>query len=275
MEYGQATSGQAKANQQWFDERAVLHTQSEFYRVQDVIDGEIRLNDHEIDEVGPVKGKDLIQLQCHIGLEAVSWARLGATTQGLDFSAESIVQAERIAEQSGVDIRYHCGDVYDAPEIVGEDTFDVAYVNGGSLHWLPDLNLWGKTVAKLLRPGGILYLNHFHPVSLVLDDETPTFARDYFDRGSVAWEEPGSYADASAETSHNVHVVWDRPVSDIITAVIEAGLTVTRFQERPGQEFKQFPYQEQREDGLWYNPAGMGVHPSTFSLRAVKTAVGT
>lgn len=257
-------------NQTWFDERAALHASSEFYNVQSVIDGEIRLSPHEVEEVGDVAGRDVIQLQCHIGLEAVSWARLGATTSGLDFSGKSIEEARVIAKASGVDITYMQADVYDAAEVAGVEAYDVVYTNGGSLHWLPDLDRWSHVVHRLIRPGGQLYLNLFHPVSLVLGEASPTFERDYFNTGLVEWDEPGSYVDPEAETTNNKHQVWDRPVSEVIMAVIRSGLVVKEFHERPGQEFQQFPYQTQGSDGKWYNPVGMGVHPSTFSLKAVK-----
>jgi SAM-dependent methyltransferase len=259
-----------KLNQTWFDERAALHAMSDFYNVQSVIDGEVRLSPHEIAEVGDVVGKDVIQLQCHIGLEAISWARMGARTTGLDFSGNSLEKARSIAEASGVSITYLQADVYDAAEVAGVEVYDVVYTNGGSLHWLPDLDRWGHVVERLIRPGGQLYLNLFHPVSLVLSEDSPTFERDYFDTGMVEWDEPGSYVDTEAETINNKHQVWDRPVSEIVMAVIRAGLIIKEFHERPGQEFQQFVYQTQGPDGKWYNPTGMGVHPSTFSLKAIK-----
>lgn len=261
------------ANQRWFDERAGLHANSEFYRTHEVVAGSIRLGAHEIEEVGDVRGLDIVQLQCHIGLEAVSWARLGArTVTGLDFSESSLDEARIIATASGVDVTYVHGNVYDAPKILGEENFDVVYVNGNSLIWIPDLERWGNAVQRIIRPQGKLYLNLFHPLSFSIDPESGTLSRDYFNRERTDWSEPGSYVDPDAETTENAHSVWVRPVSDIINAVIKAGLRLESFVERPGQEFQQFPHQVRADDGLWYNPPEMGVqHPSTYSIVASKS----
>jgi SAM-dependent methyltransferase len=259
-------------NKLWFDERANLHADSDFYRVQDVIDGEIRLKPYEIEEIGDVTGKDVIQLQCHIGLEAVSLARLGAnSTTGLDFSASSLERARQIAKMAEVEVNYVWGDVYDSAELAGYNAYDVVYVNGNSLAWLPDLEKWGEVVESLIRPGGKLYLNAFHPISFSIDGETGAVVRDYFDRDITIWDEPGSYVDEDAETTHNQHAVWVRPVSDVVNAIIRSGLIIASFTERPGQEFQQYPHQYRGPDGLWYNNPELGFqHPSTYSVVAHK-----
>lgn len=255
-------------NLAWWDERASHHVRSDFYDVQRVIDGEIRLNPYEIEEVGDVTGKALVHLQCHLGTETIGWARLGANATGLDFSSEVVENARRLADDSGVDIEYVQGDVYDAPSLLGQNRFDIAYVNIGSLHWLPDINRWGDTVAQLLKPGGMVYINEIHPISSVLAENEPTFERDYFYDGPVLWDEDGSYADVGGSTTHNQHVIYDRPLSDIMTALTDAGLVVTGFREWAGQEYQQFPDQVRGEDGRWYTP-GQARFPSMFSLKAV------
>lgn len=263
-----------ETNRQWWDERASLHAESDFYSLERVINGEQRLSDYEIEEVGLVEGKELLHLQCHLGTESVNWARLGAKVSGLDFSSSVIEQARQLADKCGVSVDYRQGDVYQAADIFGQEVFDIVYVNIGSLHWLPDINLWAKMVRSVLRDGGKLYVNEIHPFSSILGDEKDNgmmVAYDYFNRQPVVWNDPGSYADTK-ETTHDEHVIYDRPLADILTAVIDAGLTITGFQERQGQEYQQFEFQVKGKDGKWYNPPGMGTFPSTFSLRAVKQA---
>lgn len=262
-----------QTNREWWDERAQLHASSQFYSLDKVIAGEQRLSDYEIKEIGPVEGKSLLHLQCHLGTESVNWARLGARVSGLDFSAAVIEQARQLAEKCGVDIEYRQGDVYEAATVFEGKEFDIAYVNIGSIHWLPDINLWAKSVASVLKNGGKLYVNEIHPFSSILGDQEDngmTVAFDYFNRKPVTWNDAGSYAD-TPETTHDEHVIYDRPLSDIFMALIDAGLTITNFQERQGQEYQQFNFQIKGEDGRWYNPEGMGTFPSTFSLTAVKT----
>lgn len=259
-------------NQAWWDERATLHARSSFYDIQKVVEGETRLSDYEITEMGDVKNRSLLHLQCHIGTETISWARLGANVTGLDFSKTAVATATELSKRSGISARFVQGSVYDAAELVGKNAFDCVYVNIGSLHWLSDIGRWARAVNNVLVPGGKLYVNEIHPISSVLAESGPTFERDYFDTSGVIWDEPGSYAD-TPDTQNNKHVIWDRPISEIITAVMEAGLTLTSFAERAGQEYQQFPYQIQHKDGKWYNPTELGIHPSTFSISALKRVV--
>ena len=261
-----------QTNRDWWDERAPLHAESEFYSLDRVIAGEQRLNDYEIEEVGPVKDKNLLHMQCHLGTESVNWARLGANVSGLDFSAAVIEQAKDLAKKCGVEIDYRQGDVYEVRDVFKGETFDIVYVNIGSLHWLPDIDAWGKAVSSVVKDGGILYINEIHPFSSILgdgEDNGMTVAYDYFNRKPVTWNDPGSYADTDA-TKHDEHVIYDRPLSDIMMAIINAGFTIDCISERQGQEYQQFEFQVQGDDGRWYNPAGTGVFPSTFSLRAKK-----
>jgi 23S rRNA G2069 N7-methylase RlmK/C1962 C5-methylase RlmI len=49
----------------------------------------------EAAELGDVRGKRVLHLQCHIGLDTLRLARLGAVATGLDFSAVAVNAARR------------------------------------------------------------------------------------------------------------------------------------------------------------------------------------
>lgn len=259
-------------NLKWWDERASMHAKSKFYNLPGIIAGVQRISDYEIDEIGGVRGKRLLHLQCHLGTETIDWARLGAEVSGLDFSREVIKQAEQLSEKCGVKIDYRVGNVYEAPLIFGDEKFDIVYVNIGSLHWLPDIYNWAKVVNEMLKDSGVLYVNEIHPFSSILGDQENNFmvvSYDYFNRMPIEWNDTGSYADTEP-TKFDKHIIYDRPLSDIIMSIINANLRLELFKERPGQEYQQFEFQVQGKDGRWYNPSGMGVFPSTFSLKARK-----
>lgn len=263
-------TGAYKENRAWWDERGSLHAASEFYGLSEVIKGNDRLGAHEVEEMGSVDGLTLVHLQCHLGTETIGWARRGAIVSGLDFSAETLKQAKALAKTCGLSIDYRLGNVYDAEVVFDHKQFDRIYVNIGSLHYLNDIERWANVVKKLLAPSGQLYVDEIHPVSSALAEDSPTFVRDYFNVSGQTYDEEGSYADVSASTVHNKHTVWDHPISDIIGAVIGAGLRLDMFHERAGGEYQQFPYQVQDADGLWRNPSQYGVFPSMFSLKATK-----
>ena len=144
-----------EANRRMWDERVPIHLKSDFYDVTGFLDGTSHLRDFEREELGDVRGKSLVHLQCHFGLDTLSWARLGAEVIGLDFSEVAIVSARDIAERLGLDAEFVVGDVHSAPEVLGR-RFDVVYTGLGSISWLPDLDRWARVIADLLEPGRCL-----------------------------------------------------------------------------------------------------------------------
>ena len=73
-----------RINRNNWNERAPLHAASDFYDVAGFKAGRITLTDIERQEVGDVSGKTLLHLQCHFGLDTMSWSRLGAKATGVD-----------------------------------------------------------------------------------------------------------------------------------------------------------------------------------------------
>ncbi|MDQ3878800.1 MAG: class I SAM-dependent methyltransferase, partial [Actinomycetota bacterium] len=162
------------ANQKLWDEWTEIHERSDFYDLESFIRGDenydkrrgppgVRLRKYEIDEVGDVTGKDLLHLQCHFGIDTLSWARLGARVTGADFSPKAVGLARKVAKEIEIDARFVEANVYDLPEVLDED-FDIVYTSRGALPWLPDIRRWAEVAAHFVRPGGFLYVTEAHPV---------------------------------------------------------------------------------------------------------------
>jgi SAM-dependent methyltransferase len=145
------------------DERVPIHTASDFYDVEGFLAGASSLRPFEVAEVGDVSGRTLVHTQCHFGLDALSWARRGATVTGLDFSQPAIDAARALAARAGLQAEFVQADVYDATSALGGRRFDVVYTGLGAINWLPDIEAWARTMASLVAPGGIFYLSEFHP----------------------------------------------------------------------------------------------------------------
>lgn len=230
-------------NRRLWDERVPINTASSFYDLTAFRAGAEDFDRFQLDEIGDVTDLDLAHLQCHIGLDTLSWARRGARVAGVDFSAAAIGQAAALAAELGLDhrARFVTGDVYDAVELLGAGAFDIVYTGNGALMWLPDINRWARTMAGLLRPGGRLYLAEFHPLTDVLDDDHGlTAARDYFARNARTYDSPGSYADWEAETTHNTATEWHHTLGDVISAVAGAGLRVEFVHEHDTIPFQRY-----------------------------------
>ncbi|MQY09104.1 class I SAM-dependent methyltransferase [Actinomadura macrotermitis] len=259
-------------NRPLWDERVAVHFGSDFYDVPGFRAGAQTLRDFEIAEVGDVAGRRLAHLQCHFGLDTLSWARRGARVTGLDFSGAAMEAAQGLAADCGIDARFVTADVYDAPAALGE-TYDIVYTGLGSLVWLPDLGRWAGVVAALLEPGGFLYLSEFHPVSHMLDDETgTTVAYDYFDRSPQYWDEPGTYTDGGAALTHTRSVEFQHGLGDVVSALAAAGLRVDFLHEHDHTLWARFTTLEQ--DGTVYRqPAGRPRVPLMYSLKATRPRV--
>lgn len=262
--------GWLDANREFWDERVPLHLGSDFYDVEGFRAGRDTIPRHHVVELGDVCGQNLLHLQCHIGLDTLSWARRGARVVGLDLSQAAIEAARDLNQALDLDAEFVVADVYDAAEALRGRTFDAVYTGRGALCWLPDLDRWARTVAGLLRPRGVLYLEEAHPFHEILDDDDLTIRRDYLGSERMVFEDPGSYADPDAPTVHNRRYEWVHPLGEVISAVADAGLRVDLVREREGIWWQRWPFMERREDGLWHLPAGMPRIPLRYSLRATR-----
>src|SRR6476661_7573857 len=92
-----------------WDERAAAHAASPDYAVSRFIDDPSFLSEvvsFDLPRLGDIAGLDVVHLQCHIGTDTVSLARLGARVTGLDFSPEAVEAAGRLAAECGLEARF-------------------------------------------------------------------------------------------------------------------------------------------------------------------------
>ncbi|MFC6885611.1 MULTISPECIES: class I SAM-dependent methyltransferase [Actinomadura] len=259
-------------NRALWDERVPIHFGSAFYDVEGFRQGAISLRGFELREVGDVAGRRMVHLQCHFGLDTLSWARRGALMTGLDFSGPAVEAARRLAVDAHLPARFVQADVYDAVAALGA-TYEIVYTGLGSLVWLPDVARWASVVAALLEPGGFLYLSEFHPFADILDDaEGRMVEYDYFDRGPHVWDEKGTYTGEWADTEHTRSVQFQHGVGEVVSALTGAGLRVEFLHEH---DFTLFPrYESMERDGATYRlPKERPRLPLMYSLRATRPSL--
>ena len=267
-----------RANNALWDDWTAVHERSAFYDLEGFKAGGIRLAAHEIAEVGDVAGLDLLHLQCHFGIDTLSWARLGARVTGADFSAAAIDLARRVATEIGYpDARFVRSELYDLPQVLDAE-FDVVYTSNGVLGWLPDIRRWAAVVAHFVRPGGRFYIYEVHPVVMAFADEDVVpgelrLAYPYWEhRDPIAVPVRGSYADREADVAAPTEYGWDHGLGEIVTALVDAGLAVRSLREYPFLPWK-VDFLVETPDGTWRLPAGTsGELPLSFSILATKPA---
>jgi SAM-dependent methyltransferase len=278
--------GARAANLALWNRWTQVHEASPFYDVEGFKAGATSLWPLEREELGPFvhEGTSLLHLQCHFGLDTLSWARRGAAVVGLDFGDEAIALARRLAEETGLSGRaeFVCADVYDANRHLGDRRFDVVFVSWGAIEWLPDLDRWAAVVERHLEPGGVFYLAELHPFAQILDDEAPEgvfrVRYPYFHSPAepAVDEISGSYADPDADTAGHVAYSWQHDLAEVVGALVGAGLRLEHLHEFPTSPAPSWPGMVQDEDRWWWLPDGEGGRrkdlPLSYSLLASKPA---
>jgi SAM-dependent methyltransferase len=262
-----------EANRVHWDEATDVHIASDFYDVDAFKNGHDRLHRIEREELGDVSGKSLLHLQCHFGMDTLSWARRGATVTGIDFSERAIENARALSAETGVPGEFIVSDVYELPT-KSTAQFDIVFTSYGAIYWLPDLKRWGAIAASYVKPGGTFYIAEFHPVGFMfdtVDPEVPDYVLKYpyFYSAKPIVDDSGDYADPAAEMQNTVTYSWAHSMSDIVNAINGAGLHIEFFHEFPLSAMKQFPWLEQDGD-MWKVPPDRYQMPMTFSIKARK-----
>ncbi len=269
-----------QANRQLWDAWTRINLKSSFYDVEEFaagrggdLDAVVRAT------VGDVRGKSLLHLQCHFGMDTIRWAQHGATVTGADFSAEAIAAARALATRMRVPATFVQSDLYDLPSKL-EGRFDVVFTSHGVLGWLPDLDRWAKVVAHFLAPGGVFSIVEAHPVMMLFNDrlKDPDLALLYpYFHGPepIREEHTGCYA-APDDPITSVEHCWLHTMSGIIGALVRAGLRIASFEEYPFVAWRFFPWMEEDADGWWRLPEheglpqGPGSLPLMYSLTATR-----
>ena len=261
-------------NKARWDELAELHFEDSDYDVKGFLEGNTSLMDLEIKDMGDVKGKKLLHLQCHFGMDTLSWARLGAEVTGVDFSEKGIANAKKLAELSNLDGKFVASNIMDLEEnLDGKSSYDIVFTSYGVLGWLSDMKRWAEVIAFYLKPGGKFYIAETHPVGGIFDDEDENVLKpryNYFYSSEPEYGEYGnSYAIGDRQLKNKGEYWWSHTVSDIINSLIDAGLKIEFFREYPYLCWKMLPFLEKRGK-LHYMPDKYPQIPMTFTIQAVK-----
>lgn len=257
-------------NRTSWNERTPIHISSAMYDVPGFLTGKSSLKAPEMELLGEVIGKEVLHPQCHFGLDTLSLARMGAHVTGLDFSDEAIRQAERLAEQCGLEARFVCSDVYDMGTWIEPESKDLVFVTYGAICWLPDLHIWAKLLSRTLKPGGRLLLVEFHPVLYIFDFTTRNPDYPYFPHSApITEEQKGTYADKEAAIK-NVDHFWTHPFSEVLDALLEAGLQLTHFREWDYSPWDCFDNMREVAPGQFRFEVGSHPLPHLFGLVATK-----
>lgn len=266
-----------------WNERAPAHAESADYGTSQLIANPDSLSDvvtFDLPRLGDLSGLKVVHLQCHIGTDTISLARLGAEVTGLDFSEQAIEQARSLAERANVNATFVQADLYQALDVLTPGSFDLVFTGIGALCWLPHIRPWADIVSKLLVPGGRLFLREGHPMMWSIDesctDDLLVVHYPYFETPDPITEvDPGTYVVTDvAFTQHTSHS-WNHGLGEIVTALLEAGMELTMLEEHRSVPWNAIPgqmvLQENGEYVLAENPSRL---PLTYTLQARRRYAG-
>ena len=279
-------------NRSNWDSRAPVHAQG--YGIDRLLADPRSLSGvvaFDLPRLGDIAGLDVVHMQCHIGTDTLSLARLGARVTGVDLSGASLDEARSLATRAGADIEYVQSDVYAAPGALDGRRFDLVYTGIGAICWLPSIRRWAQTVTDLLRPGGRLFIRDGHPVLLSAlamtvgaehEDRqqqawitgpggvTPALELPYFEQPEpLVWNDEYTYA-GTEKVAQPRSMDWNHGLGEIVTAVLDAGLELTSLTEHDSVPWDALPGlmvldEVTGEYRLRDRPARL---PATFTLTA-------
>ena len=262
-----------------WNERVPLHAASQDYGLDRFRSDPAHLSDvvrFDRERLGSLEGQRVAHLQCHIGTDTVSLARLGAThVTGLDFSPMAVEVARQLALDLHLPVDIVEADVYSAPDALGPGRFDVVYTGRGALCWLPDIDRWASVVSDLLTPGGRLFLREGHPVLWSLDYEAHdslVIGHPYFETADPIIDvEETTYVETTARLQNTVTHSWNHGLAEVISAVMNHGLTLTGITEHMSVPWEALPGQMVlASGGEWVLKDRPDRLPLTYTLQASK-----
>jgi len=260
-----------ETNRELWEEWTDINARSKMYNLEGFKQGVNKIDPLILSEVGDVTGKSMLHMQCHFGMDTLSWARLGAKVTGADFSPKAVQLAESLAAELNIPARFVCCDIYDLPAHL-QGQFDIVFASYGVLTWLPDFPRWMKVAADFLKPGGMFYLADGHPSSWIFDEYADTWdiQYPYFQKEPMTCEDSGSYADRDPENKTMTSYQWQHTLGEIVTSICDNGLRLDYLHEFGFVEFQAHPTLVDDGRGFWHHPKGDDQLPLLFSVKARK-----
>lgn len=216
-------------NKKLWNDRTIVHVNSEFYNNETFLKGKNSLNEIELNLLGNVRGKSILHLQCHFGQDSISLARLGAKVTAVDFSEKAIETAIALNKKSGTDCKFICSDVYSLATVL-DQKFDIIFTSYGVIGWLPDMQKWANLIASFLKPGGVFVIAEFHPSVWMFDNDFKYVQYSYFKSEPIIETEEGTYADKDSKIN-TTSITWNHSLSEVMSSLLNSGLRIDSFNE--------------------------------------------
>lgn len=251
-------------NKELWNKRTKVHIDSDFYDVKSFLRSPNSLNSIELNLLGDVKGKRILHLQCHFGMDTISLTKKGAVVTGVDLSPESIRQAKELAAKCQVEVRFIESDIYKLSEVLNEQ-FDIVFTSYGTIGWLPSMPKWAQTIKHFLKPKAKFVFVEFHPVVWMFSYDFSKVEYNYSDSTPIVEEIEGSYTDGGSDLKEK-SVSWNHGLALVINSLLQEGMTLANFQEYFYSPYNCFENTVEIETGKFQIKGHEGKLPMVYSL---------
>lgn len=225
-------------NKNAWDLISPMHEHSAFYNLETFLKTKNSLHEIELKALGDISGKRILHLQPHICVDSISMAVRGAQVTVVDFSKEALRIGKKLAkrlnrnidfvEQNGLDIKY-------------DNHFDIVFLSYGALCWIPNLEIYFRSIYKALKPGGFFYFIDFHSNIFCYDAITGQRKYEITSEETPIHEyRKGSYASNVITKEYDVYY-WIHSTSDMINALIRNHFKLYEMNEYDFLPFDCFP----------------------------------
>jgi 2-polyprenyl-3-methyl-5-hydroxy-6-metoxy-1,4-benzoquinol methylase len=251
-------------NRAAWDQLAAVHGQDGYYDSDALVAGGSSLIEEEEDALlhavgATLAGKRILHLQCHIGFDAITFARRGASVTGVDFSMVALDKARCLADRCGVKVDWVHADAVQLPASL-HSRFDLVWATMGIACWIADMSAWMRAAEASLAPSGRLVLIDGHPGDIALRDSATVGAapiRRVIDSGY----------DYATSTRTGPQVQFKYSLAALIAAATSARLCVNRLVEHEVVSADLCIATLKREpDGRYRSRVNGRVQPALFTL---------
>ncbi len=183
----------------------------------DILYGDV--SEDQVQLIGLVDGKRVLEIGCGGAQCSIAFARRGAIVTGVDFAKSEIDFAQELAKEHGVQVELLQQDMSDLTPIASESQ-DIVFSSNAFIY-VEDLTACFSEVYRVLKRDGVFVFGGTHPFLEILDWNTMTLNRSYFDTGLHV---------EGVETDSPFSQV-DRTISDYFNVLVDSGFTVDRMLE--------------------------------------------
>lgn len=193
----------------------------------DVHYGALSYGEKQLNLIGPVNGKKVLEVGCGGGQNTIALARQGAHAVGVDPSTIQLAHALSLAKTCNTDAAFVTATAEDLPF---NTSFDVV-LSSSALCYIYDIKKAFKQVHKILKKEGIFVLCMVHPYFLAVGYYLSEEPDEPEIRNYLSWPETVTWDWICTEKTVKMWGYY-RTLSQIMNALIETGFTIEKIVEQ-------------------------------------------